>query len=258
MYSYSDQLRMLGPIVLQELETKRMDCPFCGGRKTFAITRTEGKRLWNCFRASCGVTGSKSIGYSIDGVRAKLEGNSMVRPNPSTPFPRIVSEPDHHPAVVDYLKANNSYEAYKDGLLKVEYAPAENRILFYDKSKSGASGRALGKETPKWLVYGHLSQPFIVGSGSTAVIVEDIMSACSVARLPNCCGCAILGTSISPRLLHLLFDFDEVVVALDNDASRKSLDLSRQLEANTKTRTRFLSEDLKYLGVPEIKEVLGL
>ena len=84
------------------------------------------------------------------------------------------------------------------------------------------------------------------------------MSACSVARLPKCCGCAILGTSISPRLLHLLFDFDEVVVALDNDASRKSLDLSRQLEANTKTRTRFLSEDLKYLGVPEIKEVLGL
>ena len=42
MCSYRDQLSLLEPIELRENETKRIDCPFCGGSKTFSITRAEG------------------------------------------------------------------------------------------------------------------------------------------------------------------------------------------------------------------------
>ena len=45
MYSYRDQLSLLEPIELRENETKRIDCPFCGGSKTFSITRTGGYPL---------------------------------------------------------------------------------------------------------------------------------------------------------------------------------------------------------------------
>ena len=30
-------------------ETKRMNCPNCGGYKTFTITNNVGQLLWNCY-----------------------------------------------------------------------------------------------------------------------------------------------------------------------------------------------------------------
>ena len=40
-------------------QTKRMNCPNCGGHKTFTITNNMGQVLWNCYKASCNVSGSK-------------------------------------------------------------------------------------------------------------------------------------------------------------------------------------------------------
>ena len=36
-------------------DSKRVNCPNCGGIKTFTITNSEGKLLWNCYKASCNV-----------------------------------------------------------------------------------------------------------------------------------------------------------------------------------------------------------
>jgi hypothetical protein len=47
-------------------------------------------------------------------------------------------------------------------------------------------------------------------------------------------------------------------VALDQDASRKSVDLASQLESRVKTRVRYLSEDLKYLNEDQIKAALAV
>ena len=33
--------------------TKRMDCPKCGGYKTFTVTNNMGSLVWNCYKASC-------------------------------------------------------------------------------------------------------------------------------------------------------------------------------------------------------------
>ena len=90
------------------------------------------------------------------------------------------------------------------------------------------------------------------------MIVEDIASACSVSRLPFCSGCALLGTSLPPVTVHQLARYEEVVVALDQDASRKSVDLASQLESRVKTRVRYLSEDLKYLNEEQLKAALAV
>ena len=103
-----------------------------------------------------------------------------------------------------------------------------------------------------------MDRPSIVGHGSIAVVVEDIASACSLSRLPFCSGCALLGTTLSPVTIHQLTHYEEVIVALDQDASRKSLDLVSQLESRVKTRVRYLSEDLKYLNEEQIRKALSL
>ena len=260
MYSYRDQLSLLEPIELRENETKRIDCPFCGGSKTFSITRTDGKRLWGCFRASCGVRGIKSVGYSTHAIKAKLGGDKMTSIGQKTrDLPKVLSAPGKHPAVIQYLKDNHCYEAHESGLVHIRYAPAVDRVLFsLPNDKFSAVGRALGPDKPKWLEYGIMDKPSIVGKGSIAVVVEDIASACSVSRLPFCSGCALLGTSLAPVTVHQLAQYKEVVVALDRDASRKSVDLASQLEARVKTRVRYLSEDLKYLNEEQIKAALAV
>ena len=260
MYSYRDQLSLLEPIELRENETKRIDCPFCGGSKTFSITRTDGKRLWGCFRASCGVKGIKSVGYSTNAIKAKLGGDKMTSiGQKSRDLPKVLSAPGSHPAVIQYLKDNHCYEAHERGLVHIRYAPAVNRVLFsLPNDKFAAVGRALGPDKPKWLEYGIMDKPSIVGNGTIAVIVEDIASACSVSRLPFCSGCALLGTSLPPVTVHQLAQYEEVVVALDPDASRKSVDLASQLESRVKTRVRYLSEDLKYLNEEQLKAALAV
>ena len=260
MYSYRDQLSLLEPIELRENETKRIDCPFCGGSKTFSITRTDGKRLWGCFRASCGVKGIKSVGYSTNAIKAKLGGDKMTSiGQKSRDLPKVLSAPGNHPAVIQYLKDNHCYEAHESGLVHIRYAPAVDRVLFsLPNDKFSAVGRALGPDKPKWLEYGIMDKPSIVGKGSIAVVVEDIASACSVSRLPFCSGCALLGTSLPPVTVHQLAQYEEVVVALDRDASRKSVDLASQLESRVKTRVRYLSEDLKYLNEEQIKAALAV
>ena len=50
-------------------ESKRLDCPVCNGRKTFTVTNSMGKRLWNCYKASCEVSGSAKVNLSVDDIK---------------------------------------------------------------------------------------------------------------------------------------------------------------------------------------------
>ena len=58
-YSYREQIDVLKKISLAEGERKTLDCPFCGGRRKFSITKLDGMLLWNCFRASCSAKGDQ-------------------------------------------------------------------------------------------------------------------------------------------------------------------------------------------------------
>lgn len=248
VFTNREQRDLLSGIRVKERESKRIDCPFCYGKKTFTISNVNGKLIWNCYKASCGARGAKGTSMSAEAVRRRLrssEKDTLRRRIIS--FPAVLSEPDHHARAVEYLRTNGAYDAYKNQLINVRYAPAEDRVLFYTRDLKGATGRSLRGEKPKWKVYGEISPMIQVGSGTTAVVVEDVPSACNIGMLPKCSGCALLGTSINSTIKSLLSDFTNVVIALDSDASQKALRILTELQGRLDCRVVFLGEDPKHV-----------
>ena len=255
MFTYAEQLETLNPIKLKEGQTRRIDCPFCGGYKSMGISNNEGRRVWNCFKASCGIRGSQSVGMTREGLRRRAEGLSVSRARSGAPLPTMLSDPKHHPEALSYLKSVNSLEAYETGLVDIKYSPALKRVLYM--MPDGAVGRTLINEKPKWKNFGDTTGILRIGSGDTAVVVEDAASAASVSRFSFCSGCALLGTNVSSLQRAQLVRFNNVIIALDKDASRKAIGLKSKLEGRVNTRIVFIEEDLKWLSRSQLKEVIS-
>ena len=258
VFTYREQLEMLEPIRVREDETKRIDCPFCGGRKTFGITNRDGSKVWNCFKASCGIRGSTGSPMSSNTIRRRLD---KVAPEPlsnTVPIPQHLSHPDNHPAAIEYLKSVNSWEPFKQGLVDIKYAPADKRVLFMFPENRGAVGRSLIGRKPKWKNYGDTTGLFRVGTGNTAVVVEDAASATFLGMFSNCSGCALLGTNLSSLQRAQLCAFDEVLIALDKDATRKSVKLKSKLEGRVNVKVIRLIEDIKNMSFNTVERILQL
>ena len=54
--------------------TKRIDCPNCGGYRTFTVTNNMGSLVWNCYKASCNIKGGTRVHLSMDDIRAGFGG----------------------------------------------------------------------------------------------------------------------------------------------------------------------------------------
>lgn len=256
MYNRTDQLQIIKSIRVKENDRLTLDCPFCGGRKKFTITRNDGKLLWNCYRNSCSVRGAYSAGRSVAETKAKLSGSATKPRCYVKPIPSILSQPENHPVVMDYLESVHSLEAYQNGLINIKYDPSTNRVLFFNNNNSGATGRALDSREPKWLTYGEMNTAVTVGSTKTGVIVEDVPSACAVAQKNTLTGIALLGTNVNYKNKVLIGAFDKVYLVLDKDASKKAVQVSKQLSAFVDVKLRLTNRDLKWLTSNEIQNVL--
>lgn len=257
MTTYREQRQALENVRLREGETRRVDCLFCGGKKTLTLSRKQGAFLWNCYKASCDAKGGKDTEMSAETIRNRLNGmHSNEDGSDLRPFPTHLSRPEHHDAAMAYLRQTNSMEAYENKMVRVRYSPSENRVLFIKGNEEGGVGRALDRRKPKWKAYGDTSGLFRVGTGSIAVVVEDVASACSVSRLVECSGCSLLGTHATTLHKAQLREFSEVIIALDKDASKKALKLQERLQARVKTRVVYLEEDLKYLTETEVRGLI--
>jgi hypothetical protein len=258
MYTYTEQIEIIDKISVREGCGINVNCPFCGGRKTLGVAVRQGKKLWHCFKVSCGIRGTRSVGMSTGALRKRLHGvEASKRTKRLAEVPALVSDPSFHPAVLKYLEDNNCIEAYHGGLIRVEYAPAEHRVLFFSNDEKGAVGRTMDGAIPKWKQYGNIEGVVKVGTGDVGVIVEDVPSACSISRLQGFIGCALLGTVLSNVQKAQLNHFKEVVVALDKDASRKAIELSRRLEGRVKCRVILLEEDAKHMTVGSLRSLLA-
>jgi len=256
MFSYRDQIEIIERIKIRESEHKTLDCPFCGGTKKFTIDRlTDGRLVWNCFRASCNVRGSKSYGRSIEAAKAYANGRQQSKPTPKVlPLPEITTRIENREDASQYIRSVNSYDAYEDGLIDIRYDPKTRRVLFYNSDKTGAVGRALGRG-PKWLSYGDTSTGMHVGKSDIAIVVEDVASACSVARLQEYTGVAILGTHLSNTLKNTLHKYKAVYILLDNDAAQKAAQLTKKLRGSVFLRTT--SKDPKELELDQLIKIIS-
>jgi 5S rRNA maturation endonuclease (ribonuclease M5) len=172
------------------------------------------------------------------------------------PLPSMLSQPKNHSYVMDYLEDNGCLPAYEQGLIKILYAPADNRCLFMMNNGQGAVGRSLSGATPKWMSYGDTTGVLTVGSSKTGVIVEDAPSACAVSSTGMYTGIAILGTNLSTKQKQTLKSYESIIICLDNDAKGKAIKLLRQLQGLVECTVRFITKDLKYCRSKEIASVL--
>jgi|TARA_R110000822_G_scaffold59990_1_gene149748 hypothetical protein len=252
MYSTKDQIEILQSIKLAEGESKTIDCPFCYGKKKFSISNKEGAVLWNCYKATCKARGAYQKGYGLKGIRNRVNNLKQTSRKYIRPIPETLSRPSNHPAVMKYLDENGCNPAHEQSLIKIRYAPADNRCLFLMNDGLGAVGRSLENATPKWMSYGDTTGVLTVGTSDHAIIVEDAPSACAVGSIKMYTGVAILGTSLSTKQKQSLKHYKKVTICLDNDAKKKAITLLRQLQGSVDCTVRFISNDLKYCSSESI------
>lgn len=240
-----DYVQSLG---LTEGESKRLACPACGKAGTFSVTHRDGSLMWNCFHADCeerGRTGERL-------TREKAAGLFTALPDgkPAVPFekPKCWSRQISQKGW-EYVDSVNTSGRYDD----IYYDVRHKRLVYAIYDRQGklvdGAGRTLINARPKWYRYGNYRGGFQIGTSSTAFVVEDIPSAISISDWAT--GYALLGTSLRDEHIAELVKFDQVVVALDKDATDKALTYMRALNSIVPTGILMLDKDLKSMGERE-------
>lgn len=256
MATYKEQLDEVKSYRIREGQTYRGNCPFCHGRNTFGISNTNGELRWGCFKASCDAGGRNNGLASLQSVKDRLT-KLEHKANGHAPIPELLVPVNHKPDVIEYLKSVNSYEAYMSRLVDVRYSPAEDRVMFpvwNGNTIEGYSGRALNYPFPKWKKYGTITNLFSCGNGPIGVLVEDAPSACAVGIVPEFTGLALLGTQLLTQHKLQLMKFQQVLIALDPDASGKAIEFSRQIPNG---KVVLIPNDLKYFDKTRVSEILN-
>jgi len=234
----------------------RMDCPACGKKNTFSVSDTGGERLWFCFHADCGVRGRTGFRIRTDTPYHPLLRKTMpVREpicEPEFQLPDTVVPVSRSEEAVRYLKRVNAYDAYLAGRVDIRYDFRMNRVVYLIKDGRrtvDAAGRSLVNAKPKWWRYGKSGNPFVCGASRIGVLLEDCASACSVSGFLS--GIALLGTNLQDSHLPFLKRYDRLLVALDKDATKKALQLVRQLQGHRPTSLVVLNKDVKEMEEDE-------
>ena len=237
--------------------TKRMDCPNCGGYKTFTVTNNMGSLIWNCYKASCNYKGGTRVHLSVDDIRAGFSGAEEFAEEAFTLPSYIVPHRDKRTVLAFCYR----YQLDPDEL-GVMYDVKDDRIVFpvlHEGKVVDGTGRAIGKRLPKWKKYGKSGLPYSYGCGKVAVVVEDCVSAAVVGGIESFVGVALLGTSLQESHKGYLAQFSTAVIALDPDAMPKTLAMAKELRGYVKNvQVLRLKDDLKYRNEEDLTNLANI
>ena len=260
--------KYLQHLSLQEGETVRMNCPICGRRNTFTVSKSQGSVVWNCYSAHCEGRGATASGMSVKDVQEFWKGEKEDEKE-FIPLSHWVSVTGR-PRAVEYLHSFGLLPAVKDGRVVVRYDPKEDRLVFLIKDEENvtrdAIGRALsgkrnGAYVPKWRRYGRYAGGGIVksaGMGDSIVVCEDIISATVLSSVFD--ACALLGTNLTARTLSQIISggYTRAYIWLDPDATAKSLSLSSRVGLVLRRSSIILAkDDPKYYDAEEVKAFIS-
>ena len=224
----------------------RMDCPECKGRRTFTVSNLNGQLLWNCYKAGCSISGANRVSMSATAIQDKLNKIVKVKDTSFDMPMYVVPVPVPTDAPVYEYASEWGLDVAEHGLM---YDIREHRVVFpvvHNGITVDATGRALGKRIPKWKRYGNSGLPYVHGCGKVAVVVEDCVSAAVVGGDRHT-GVALMGTSMSNEQRQYLAQFSTAVVALDPDASKKTLAIAKELRSVVNNvKVLRLQDDIKY------------
>ena len=233
-------------------ESRRLNCPVCKSYKTFTATNNMGSLLWNCYKASCSVSGSTRVHMNAADLR-KMFSNNVTGVTNDFVLPEYIVPHDNRRDVIAFA---NRWDISADNLM---YDVKEHRAVFvcyHANTPVDATGRALGRKLPKWKRYGNSGLPFVHGRGNVAVVVEDCVSAVVVGEYDSFVGVAILGTSLSESHKGYLAQFSTAVMALDPDALPKTLQYAKELRGYVKNvKVLRLNDDIKYRNPQDVQKL---
>jgi len=237
-------------------ESRRINCPVCNSYKTFTATNNMGKLLWNCYKASCSVSGNTRAKVTADDLR-KMYGDQEASQLGTFEMPSYVVNRSGGTHMNRWC-ARWDIDAEALGLM---YDVKEDRVVFpviHEGLAVDAAGRALGKRLPKWKRYGNSGLPYTYGCGKVAVVVEDCVSAAVVGEYGSFVGVAILGTSLSESHKRYLAQFSTAIMALDPDALLKTLQFKKELSGYVNdVKVLRLNDDIKYQNPDDMERLLA-
>ena len=233
----------------------RGDSPECRGRNTFTATKELGDIKYNCFKLGCtvgGIYGTDMTAAEIHRYREQQQQQraytNIKKEKDTMEIPEYVVTPK-----ASHTKHQRYVRRWGIALGDVMYDVKDERVVFPIKHEGrivDAVGRAVGKkQNPKWYRYTGEADYYTIGTGSTLLIVEDVVSAViAVQEMPYITAMAILGTSMNPKHFEKIGEYDRVIIALDPDAIGKTVEYRREIELWTgrKTTAMNLQDDIKY------------
>ena len=244
--------QILEELNLAEGMTHRGDCPVCKRHNTFTVSNDKGSLLYNCYAHSCNIKGVHNVGLSIDDIKAFFLNRARQKETKPFTLPEYVVYDDEETG----LYAGEYGLDYKH--LDLRFDIKDRRVVFpivRDGIMVDAIGRSLVGEQPKWKRYGEARTAYVIGTNPVAVVVEDAVSAAVVETLGGT-GFAILGTNLLTEHLELLRKYRTVVVALDPDARKTTITVTRELKSNGIKAVAFpLYDDLKYREHDDITQL---
>lgn len=232
--------------------THRGDCPVCGRHKTFTVTRDSRHYLYNCYAHSCNIKGMHNVDMSVEDLKAFFANRSKTTETKPFVLPEYVVYDDEETA----LYAGEYALDYKH--LDLRFDVRDRRVVFpivHNGIMVDAIGRSLIGAVPKWKRYGEARTAYVIGTSPVAVVVEDAVSAAVVDTIGGT-GFALLGTSLLTEHLELLRKYSSVIVALDPDARKTTVTITRELKSNGIKAVAFpLYDDLKYREEDDVTQL---
>tara|TARA_R110002126_G_scaffold199099_1_gene346834 strand:+ start:1385 stop:2146 length:762 start_codon:yes stop_codon:yes gene_type:complete len=244
--------KFIDDLDLGEGDTVRGYCPDCGGKNTFTASKTGGAVVYNCYKLGCKIQGIHTVGMTASDIEARMK--DIPKPKPKLEAMNIPEHVVFHSLGLEEFR--DKWDLWDQGLM---YDLKDKRAVFPIFHKGvmiDAVGRSLTGANPKWLRYTGKADYFSAGTGETVVVVEDVISAITVAKL-GLTGIAILGTSLSVAHMSHLGNYSQIIVALDPDATHKTLKYRREIEEWTGVTTTALrlDDDIKYRVESDIQRL---
>lgn len=246
----------------------RSDCPVCGNKNTFIASTEAGQLSYYCFHVACNTKGKTDDAFSIWNVGSdnggfdRWHGLAPVLLRSVFTIPDYWVSPLQNTKCYEFLKYWNLLNIYAEGRISIYYDPKQERCVFLIKDHKGelkgATGRGLiSNNLPRWFIYSRIDSALgLVPSRSPTkkiLLVEDFISACTGSSCIH--SAALLGTSLPMESISSLLSYDLAYIALDKDATKKSLIIQKELSPYINSRIISLDRDIKYYKETDLKKL---
>lgn len=270
-HMHDEYIRTLGWV---EARNTTHDCPDCG-HPTLSVTKRDGKVLYHCWRATCGIRGVLELVG-----RDALAQNTEIVPREEEPYRGpITFLSDREEAILGerfrlsmksiskWVRSNGARyilpiytrEKWLRGyVVREPWAGTElpaTKLFSPDPKSQIFGGCGSGRPVQSWYRPNSRSDENDIYVSDTVVLVEDQISAMRVTQDLQLDSVALLGVSLNAeKVADIQADKRGVVIALDADATRTAFEHARVWgQAFQSCRVVILTKDIKDMTLEEIR-----